>query len=188
MQPSCFVTDGKEELMQTSKNHFEAKVIFNDETIRRMFRTEFYTYEGMQRLVWLAVAFALVMLALFVPIPTVVKVLCLLVGCAMFAMPDFLSRVAAEGVIMQRGGAESTVSCRINAGGVDVENGAHIPFDKIDRLVEDDQYFYLFQSRQMAVMIPKGSLLPANPERFARCLPKRPARTGSSPRACGAST
>ena len=32
--------------MQTSKNHFEAKVIFNDETIRRMFRTEFYTYEG----------------------------------------------------------------------------------------------------------------------------------------------
>ena len=63
MQPSCFVTDGKEELMQTSKNHFEAKVIFNDETIRRMFRTEFYTYEGMQRLVWLAVAFALVMLA-----------------------------------------------------------------------------------------------------------------------------
>ena len=145
--------------MQTSKNHFEAKVIFNDETIRRMFRTEFYTYEGMQRLVWLAVAFALVMLALFVPIPTVVKVLCLLVGCAMFAMPDFLSRVAAEGVIMQRGGAESTVSCRINAGGVDVENGAHIPFEKIDRLVEDDQYFYLFQSRQMAVMIPKGSPL-----------------------------
>ena len=136
MQPSCFVTDGKEELMQTSKNHFEAKVIFNDETIRRMFRTEFYTYEGMQRLVWLAVAFALVMLALFVPIPTVVKVLCLLVGCAMFAMPDFLSRVAAEGVIMQRGGAESTVSCRINAGGVDVENGAHIPFDQIDRLVD----------------------------------------------------
>ena len=93
MQPSCFVTNGKEELMQTSKNHFEAKVIFNDETIRRMFRTEFYTYEGMQRLVWLAVAFALVMLALFVPIPTVVKVLCLLVGCAMFAMPDFLSRL-----------------------------------------------------------------------------------------------
>ena len=52
MQPSCFVTDGKGELMQTSKNHFEAKVIFNDETIRRMFRTEFYTYEGMQRLGW----------------------------------------------------------------------------------------------------------------------------------------
>ena len=40
MRPSYFVTNGKEELMQTSKNHFEAKVIFNDETIRRMFRTE----------------------------------------------------------------------------------------------------------------------------------------------------
>ena len=111
MQPSCFVTDGKEELMQTSKNHFEAKVIFNDETIRRMFRTEFYTYEGLRHLLWLAAAFVLVMAALFTAIPTIVKVLCLLVGCAMFAMPDFLSRVAAEGVIMQRGGAETTVSC-----------------------------------------------------------------------------
>lgn len=69
--------------MQTSKNHFEAKVIFNDETIRRMFRTEFYTYEGMQRLVWLAVAFALVMLALFVPIPTVVQGALPAGGCAM---------------------------------------------------------------------------------------------------------
>ena len=158
--------------MQTSKNHFEAKVVFNDETIRRMFRTEFYTYEGMRHLLWLAAAFVLVMAALFTAIPTVIKVLCLLVGCAMFAMPDFLSRVAAEGVIMQRGGAETTVSCRVNDGGVDVENGAHIPFAKIDRLVEDDQYFYIFQSRQMAVMIPKGSLLPANPERFAKVLAK----------------
>lgn len=158
--------------MQTSKNHFESKMIFNDETIRRMFRTEFYIYEGMQRIAWMGIAFALVMLALFVGIPDVLKVFCLLVGCVMFAMPDFLSRVAAEGVIMQRGGAETTVSCRINDGGVDVENGAHIPFDKIDRLVEDEQYFYIFQSRQMAVMMPKGSLLPANPERFARFLAK----------------
>ena len=175
--------------MQTSKNHFEAKVVFNDETIRRMFRTEFYTYcyasrlpppepsgskryEGLRHLLWLAAAFVLVMAALFTAIPTVIKVLCLLVGCAMFAMPDFLSRVAAEGVIMQRGGAETTVSCRVNDNGVDVENGAHIPFAKIDRLVEDDQYFYIFQSRQMAVMIPKGSLLPANPERFAKVLAK----------------
>ena len=73
-------------------------------TRSRVFRTEFYTYEGMRHLLWLAAAFVLVMAALFTAIPTVIKVLCLLVGCAMFAMPDFLSRVAAEGVIMQRGG------------------------------------------------------------------------------------
>ena len=55
--------------MQTSKNHFEAKVVFNDETIRRMFRTEFYTYEGLRHLLWLAAAFVLVMAALFTAIP-----------------------------------------------------------------------------------------------------------------------
>ena len=57
--------------MQTSKNHFEAKVVFNDETIRRMFRTEFYTYEGLRHLLWLAAAFVLVMAALFTAIPTI---------------------------------------------------------------------------------------------------------------------
>lgn len=159
--------------MQSSSNHFEATVIFNDESIRRMFRTEFYTYEGFQRVVWLGVAFALIVVALFLGVPTVVRVLCLLVGCMMFAMPDFLSRVAAEGVIMQRGGAETTVSCRIHESGVNVENGTQIPFNKVDRLVEDEQYFYIFQSRQMAVMIPKGSITPANPERLAKFLAKK---------------
>ena len=42
--------------------------------------------------------------------------------------------------------------------------------------MEVDQYFYIFQSRQMAVMIPKGSLLPANPERFAKVLAKETGR------------
>ena len=49
MQPSCFVTDGKEELMQTSKNHFEAKVIFNDETIRRMFLVQLRPAQEVRR-------------------------------------------------------------------------------------------------------------------------------------------
>lgn len=150
--------------MQIAKNKFEAKVIFTDDTIRRMFRTEFYTYERMQWLIWLMVALVLVMVALFTAIPTVVKVLFLMIGCAMFAMPDFLSRIAAEGVVMQRHGAVSTVRCEVNHEGVRVENGAMIPMHQIDRLVEDDQYFYIFQSRQMAVMIPKGSLKPSDPE------------------------
>ena len=49
MQPSCFVTHGKEELMQTSKNHFEAKVIFNDETIRRMFLVQLRPTQEVKR-------------------------------------------------------------------------------------------------------------------------------------------
>ena len=49
MQPSCFVTNGKGELMQTSKNHFEAKVIFNDETIRRMFLVQLRPAQEVKR-------------------------------------------------------------------------------------------------------------------------------------------
>ena len=35
--------------MQTSKNHFEAKVVFNDETIRRMFLVQLRTNQEVKR-------------------------------------------------------------------------------------------------------------------------------------------
>lgn len=34
--------------------------------------------------------------------------------------------------------------------------------------MEDSGYFYLFQNRQNAVMVPKATLLPASPDRFRR--------------------
>ena len=35
--------------MQTSKNHFEAVTQYDDDTIRRMFCTEYYAYETARR-------------------------------------------------------------------------------------------------------------------------------------------
>lgn len=159
--------------MQTSKNHFEAVTQYDDDTIRRMFRTEYYVYETARRVLRLGIACAALVLAIFTSIPEVAKILCLLVGTWLIVSQDFPSKVQAEGVIAQRGGQTSTVKCRLNEAGVEVENGLKIPYKKIDRLVEDEAYFYLFQDKQTAVMLPREGLTPANPDRFKAFVAKK---------------
>lgn len=162
--------------MRSGKNHFEATMVFNDETIRLMFRTEYYAYERMQLLTRLAIALVLLFLAVLTALPAAAKVLCLLVGSWLFVARDFPSRIQAERVLSQRGGAESTVKCRLNENGIDVENGVHIGYGQVDRLVLDDTYYYIFQDRQSAIMFPKASLIPGSPERFERFTAKMTGR------------
>lgn len=144
--------------MHLTKKHFEASMVFTDDTIRRMFRTEFYSYELPWRLLWTGIGAGLILAALFTGLSTAVKAFFLLAGCLMLSMPDFLSRIQAEGVIMQRGGAVSKVAYEVTSSGISIEGGRQLPFKKVDRLVEDDQYYYIFQSRQNAVMLPKEGI------------------------------
>ncbi len=144
--------------MKTSNPSFKMQMIFNNETIRRLFKTEFYVYEGTKRIAWSGIGVALIATAVFVAVSDVIKIMCLMFGCMMLAIPDFLSLLIAEGVIARRGGAVSTVTIRVDSIGIHQENGTTVSFSQIDRLIADEQYFYLFQNRQAAVMIPKNQV------------------------------
>lgn len=154
--------------MKPGKNHFEATMTYNDETIRLMFRTEYYTYERMRLLTRMAIALVLLFMAILVELPAAAKVVCLLVGCWLFVARDFPSRIQAERVLAQRNGAASTVKCRLNDRGIEVEDGSRFDYAQVDRLVRDKDYYYIFQSRQAAVMLARASLVPGNPERFEK--------------------
>lgn len=146
------------------RTHFQVHMTFDDDTIRRMFRAEFYGYELLKRLIWTGIGAVLILLSLFPGASIALKAAFLFAGCLMLSMPDFLSRVAAEGIIMQRRHAVSQVSYRILDTGIAIENGSCLSFKQVDRLMEDDQYFYIFQSRQNAVMLPKDGVHPGTSE------------------------
>lgn len=152
--------------MQNGKNHFQAKMTYDDDTIRLMFRAEYYAYETVRRMLRFGVGIAGIAAALFVDMPTAAKVICLMVGVWMVVAGDFPSKVQAEGVIAQRGGAQSTVCCKFDDNSVFVENGLRIPYKQLDKLVEDGDYLYLFRDKQTAVMLPADSLQPADPAAF----------------------
>lgn len=144
--------------------YFKTCMVFDDDTIRRMFRAEYYTYETAQRLIRFGLGAAAVLMALFLDIHTGARVVFLMAGVWMLVAGDFPSKVQAEGVIEKRGGKSSQVSYELNGSGIQIKGGGYIPYRSLDKLVYDEEYLYLFASRQNAVMIRVDSLKPAEPE------------------------
>ena len=159
--------------MQSSKNHFEAAVLFDRATILRMFRTEYYAFERLQLLTRLLIAAILLFMGLFGGLPQIATIPCLAVGAWLIVSLDFPSKVRAERVLQQQGEQPSKVRYRFNDTGIYVENGAHLKYEQVGRLIEDDEYFYIFQDRQFAVMVPKTALLPDSPERFRKYIARQ---------------
>lgn len=145
--------------MKKAKNtYFEIQMTFDDDTIRRMFRAEYYTYETVQRLIRFCLGAAGVMAALFAPVPTAAKVVLLMIGVWLLVAGDFPSKVQAEGVISRRGGKSSRVSYHVEPEGLRIKGGGYIAYKNLDKLVYDDEYLYLFVNRQNAVMLPVNAV------------------------------
>ncbi len=141
-------------------------MVYDDETIRRMFKTEYYTYERIRLLARYVLAIALIAAALLSGMPTIPQAICLMIGAWLFVTPDFPSKVRAEGVIQQRGGQTSSVRMTFDGNVIGIGNGLTIAYGEIDRLVEDDRYYYVFRDRQTAVMVPKGGIQNGSDEEF----------------------
>ncbi|MBQ7053095.1 MAG: YcxB family protein [Clostridia bacterium] len=152
--------------MKSTHAYFEAVMIYDDDTIRRMFKTEYYTYEKLRLIGRYVLAIALVAVALLARIPTIPQALCLMVGAWLFVTPDFPSKVRAEGVIQHRGGQKSSVTLTFDGKAIGIGNGQMIPYQAVDCLIEDEKYYYIFRDKQTAVMVPKGGVTVGAPETF----------------------
>lgn len=78
--------------MQSSKNHFEAAVLFDRATILRMFRTEYYAFERLQLLTRLLIAAILLFMGLFGGLPQIATIPCLAVGAWLIVSLDFRAK------------------------------------------------------------------------------------------------
>lgn len=145
---------------------YTCRTEFDENAIRLMFKTEYFTYE--KKLLLMRGAFAAVLLAvgMLTRLPIGARILCLLAGVWLLVAMDFPSKVRAEGVIQRRGGAASQVHLTFTDTEIQVEQGQRIPYAGVDRLVEDDAYFIIFQNKQTAVMAAKAGLEPSNPDAF----------------------
>lgn len=159
-------TEGKMWEMGFSPVRYTCWTEFDERTIRRMFRTEYYTYE--KKLLFGRCAFAAVLLCvgMFSALPVPARIFCLLVGVWLIVALDFPSKVRAEGVLQRRGSAVTQVQLEFTEQEIRVEQRQRIAYKQLDRLVEDDEFFYLFANKQTAVMVDRRSLSPQEPEAF----------------------
>lgn len=149
----------------------------SDDTIRLMFKVEYYTYERLRLVLRYALAVALVACALLLGLPTIGQTLCLAVGAWLFVTPDFPSKVRAEGVIQQRGGQRSTVDMTFDGKHIGIGNGLTIAYSEVERLIEDDRFYYIFRDRQTAVMVPKGGVRHGTDEDFRAYIEEKTGKT-----------
>lgn len=140
--------------MKEKITYCDISMTFDDDTIRKMFRAEYYTYETIQRLLRFVLGVIGVMVAVFISIPTPAKVVFLMFGVWMLVAGDFPSKVQAEGVISKRGGKSSQVRYRLEKDGLRIQGGGSLLYRNLDKLVYDEEYLYLFVNRQNAVMLP----------------------------------
>ena len=152
---------------------YTCRTEFDENAIRLMFKTEYFTYE--KKLLLMRVAFAAVLLAvgMLTRLPIGVRILCMLVGVWLLVAMDFPSKVRAEGVIQRRGGTTSQVHLTFNDTEIQVEQRQRIPYASVDRLVEDDAYFIIFQNKQTAVMAAKAGLEPCDSDAFRAFIEKK---------------
>lgn len=159
--------------MKEKITSFDISMTFDDDTIRKMFRAEYYTYETVQRLLRFVLGLIGIMVAVFSSVPTPVKVICLMFGVWMLVAGDFPSKVQAEGVISRRGGKSSKVNYRVEREGLQIKGGAFIPYRNLDKLIYDEDYLYLFVNRQNAVMLPVKEIASENLENLKREIEKK---------------
>lgn len=153
--------------MKSGKQRFTASVEYNDTTIQKVFRVEYFTYDRLKIVTRACIGFALIAMAFFLQLGTALMVICLGLGCWLIVCIDFPSKVKAEGVIQARKGAVSAVTLQFGENSVKVVEGKQsYKYTAIDRLVEDGNYLFLFCDKQNAVMLDKGTLDPADPKAF----------------------
>ena len=152
---------------------YTCRTEFDENAIRLMFKTEYFTYE--KKLLLLRGAFAAVLLpvGMLTRLPIGARILCMLVGVWLLVAMDFPSKVRAEGVIQRQGSAASQVHLTFTDTEIEVEQRQRIPYASVDRLVEDDAYFIIFQNRQTAVMAAKAGLEPFDPDAFRAFIEKK---------------
>ena len=138
---------------------FTAYIVQTPQTIRRYAEVQFNVFHTTAKIVGAAVSVALVLLGGFVVKQEVPSLLLIFLGCVLFTNLNAPANFTANRVIALFKGKFPTIRYRFTADGMYVNNKADpVPYSSFIRLVEDENYFYLFQSTQYGSMIRKDTV------------------------------
>lgn len=151
---------------------YSGKIVHTEKTIETLYRTQYYSYDKARILIRLGIGLACVISVFLATLPTWAKALLLLVGAWLIVSKDFPAQIRADRVLQERKSALPQMNYVFYDDHMSVsgEGSMNIGYQKLQRLVEDDRYFYLFLSRDSVCMMDRESLTPKKPEDFHRFL------------------
>ncbi len=141
---------------------YYAKIEHTQHSIDELYKTQYYAFEKHKLLIQVGIGFALLVLALTTEMMTWLKALLLMAGALLIAFKDLSAQVRSGDAVEARGGALPVMHygfCKTYFT-VSGEGEMKIPYKKIARLVYDEQYLYLFMSKNSVCMLERSSVEP----------------------------
>jgi len=151
---------------------FFGKIDHNEQTIEELFKCQYYTYKKGKIITRLATGFVMVLLAVVLDLPMWGKGLLLLFGSWFLVSKSFRAQIRADRAMEARHGSLPQMQYKFYEDGFRVtgEGSAELKYGKIDRLVEDKQYLYVFMGPDSVCMIERESVKPQNAEELMKFL------------------
>lgn len=138
---------------------YTAYIIQSKDTIKRYSEVQFNVFHTSAKLIGAAVSVALVLLGAFAVKTEVLSLLMIFLGCVIFTNLNAPANYTANRVIALFREKFPTLHYNFSESGMLIEGKApQIKYSGIIRLVEDEDYLYIFQSPQYGSMIKKSSV------------------------------
>ena len=148
------------------KVRFVGSVQHTEDTLQRLFKTEYRTYHRLGILAQLAVGFAMAALALTVEMSRPLQGVLLLVGCLVMVSGDLPASLRADKAVDSRKGSLPKNVCSFFEDRMELsgEGSMRLEYGRFQRLIDDDGYLYLFLGRGSVCMIDKAAIEGGTPE------------------------
>lgn len=136
-----------------------AKMVHSRDTIIRLSMTQYNCFEFKSKMVRFLLAMVLIIYGLYADPSMITPMIALFFGCILIANLSLRPRLRAAKVIEQLHG-QFPVSDYVfhRTSFTDGSNGKAIPYSSLIRLVEDQEYIYLYISQESAYMVEKSGI------------------------------
>lgn len=137
------------------KSKYSASIHHDSHTIELLYKTQYYAYDKLRIITRFIIGFALIAIALFLPLSLWLRGILLLSGTWLVSSSDFPAQVRADKVIQSRHNNFPEMHYDFHGGYFTVsgEGSMNITYDKVSRLIYDSGYMYIFMSRDSVCMI-----------------------------------
>lgn len=138
---------------------YSASITQSAQTIKRYARIQYGIFYRKVKLIGFALSVALVLVGGFLVKSEGLSLLLIFLGCILFTNMNAPANFTANRVIALFKGKFPTLNYSFGPEGFGIDGREEtIKYKKLMRLVEDDEYFYLFQSPQYGSMLKKSSV------------------------------
>ena len=138
--------------------YYSAGIQHSAETVKRFVRLQYDTFEWWRKLLLFLLSVAAILAGLALG-SSVAAILALFVGCVILTNINSRADSVAEQTISAMHGSFPLLHYTFSEDGfTDGEDRPVIPYDRLFRLVEDEQYLYLFTGKATGYMLERGSV------------------------------